>query len=108
MRLTEEEIGKIEESLAILKKKFASQVDEVISSAPVAEKLGDKKSAIDTSAVQKLADSYLTVDGFANLLLDAGMLSKDATRDCGCAGPCYYSSVHCVGEWKNPRKGVSV
>jgi len=93
MKLTKEEASKIDQGLAVLKKKLAGQIKE---------QMGDKKGKVDNAFVKKIAKTYLTVEGFAQILQDSGM-TTGKERDCNCAGPCY---VTCASPCKNSMTGV--
>jgi len=93
MKLTKEEARKIDQGLAVLKKKLAGQIKE---------QMGDKRGEVDNAFVNKAAKAYMTVEGFAQILQDSGMVTGKG-RDCGCAGPCYTT---CASPCKNSMTGV--
>jgi len=87
MKLTKAEVRKIEQGMAVLKEKLAGQLKE---------QTGEKLEKIDSAFVKKIAKTYLTVEGFAQLLQDYGIVS-DKQR-CSCDSPC---QVSCAEPCKN-------
>jgi hypothetical protein len=85
MKLSDAELTKIKEAMALLKVKTLAQIEKHAA---------DNRIHVDNAFVEKLLATYGNEDGFAQLLVDTMISRRNCPCAVSCAQPCNYD------QWK--------